>query len=381
MNIGLSRKVLARGLVLPGILCVIAACKEQAAVPQTAGPEVDVMTLQPQSIMLATEVPGRTSAFLQAEVRPQVSGTILERQFEEGTNVKAGQVLYQIDPRTYQVAFNSAKAGLSLAEALAARLRTRQDGAADDEYKWALEDVVKTRAALDKARTDLAATRIAAPISGRIGISTVNSGNEVGAGQPTALAIISQIDPICVDVTMSSTAVLHAMQERTSGTQQQATSVLAQVWLRLSDGVEYVQAGKLEFSEVPPAAGTGSVTVRAVFPNPEGELLPGMSVRVQVQEGVRSQALLVSQRSVIRDTTGQATVLVVGSDNRVEVRSVVIERVVGDQWLIGAGLQAGERIVVAGFQRVRPGTTVTPLPSRANTPKAAPKPGGVVARL
>jgi membrane fusion protein, multidrug efflux system len=390
MNIDLSLKVLARGLVLPGILCAIVACREQADVPQTVGPEVDVMTLQPQSIMLATEVPGRTSAFLQAEVRPQVTGTILVRQFEEGTNVKAGQVLYQIDPLTYQVAFNSAKAGLSLAEALAARLRAlrprdgeateQQDGDADAEYKWALEDVVKTRAALDKARTDLAATRIAAPISGRIGLSTVTSGNVVGAGQPTPLATISQIDPICVDVMMSSTAVLHAMQERTSGKQQQAASALAQVWLRLSDGVEYAHAGKIEFSEVPLAAGTGSVTVRAVFPNPEGELLPGMSVRVQVQEGVRNQALLVPQRSVIRDTTGQATVLVVGFDNRVEVRSVIIERVVGDQWLIGAGLQAGERIVAAGFQRVRPGATITPVPSRENTPKAAPKPGGVVVR-
>jgi RND family efflux transporter MFP subunit len=367
MNIGVSRKVLARGLVLPGILCVIAACREQADVPQTAGPEVDVMTLQPQSIMLSTEVAGHTSASQQAEVRPQVSGTILERRFEEGTNVKAGQVLYQIDPQTYQLAFNSAKAGLSLAEAQVARLRARQDGTADAEYKWALEDVVKTRAALDKARTDLAATRIAAPISGRIGISTVTSGNVVGAGQPSALATISQIDPICVDVTMSSIAVLH-------------TSALAQAGLRLSDGVEYAHAGKLEFPKAPPAAGTGSVIVRAVFPNPDGELLPGMAVRVQVEEGVRDESLLVPQRGVIRDTTGQATVLVVGSDNRVEVRSVTIERVVGDQWLIGAGLQAGERIVIAGFQHVRPGITVTPVPSRANTPKAAPKPGGLVAR-
>ena len=369
MNIGKSLKVLARGLVMPGILCVIAACREQADVPQTVEPEVDVMTLQLQSIMLATEVPGHISAFLQAEVRPQVSGTILERRFEEGTNVKAGQVLYQIDPRTYQVAFNSAKAGLSLAEAQAARLRAprQQDGAADAEYKWALEDVVKTRVALDKARNDLAATRIVAPISGRIGLSTVTSGNEVGAGQPAALATISQIDPICVDVTMSSIHVLH-------------TPVPAQVWLRFSDGVEYAHAGKLEFSEVPSAAATPSVTVRAVFPNPEGELLPGMSVRVQFQEGMRNEAMLVPQRSVKRDTTGQATVLVIGSDNRVEVRSVTIDRVVGDQWLIGAGLQAGERIVVAGFQRVRPGITVTPVPSRANTPKAAPKPGGLVAR-
>jgi membrane fusion protein, multidrug efflux system len=265
MNISRSGQVLTRCLILTGILGVIAACGKQADVPQTAGPEVAVMTLQPQSIMLAAEVSGHTAAVAQAEVWPQVSGTILERRFKEGTNVKAGQVLYQIDPLTYQVAFNSAKAGLSLAETLVARLRVRrpgegevteqQHGNADAEYEWALEDVVKSRAALDKARSDLAATRIAAPISGRIGISTVTSGNLVGPGQATALATILQIDPICVEVPMSSIAVPPAMQGRTSGQRQPAFSSLAQVWLRLSDGVEYAHAGKLEFSAVPAAAG------------------------------------------------------------------------------------------------------------------------------
>ena len=325
------------------------------------------MTLQPQSITLTTEVAGYTSASVRAEVRPQVSGTILRRNFEEGTDVGAGQVLYQIDPLTYQVAYDSAKAGLSLAEALAARRSSAQDDAADVEYKWAQADVVKARADVDKARIELAATRIRAPISGRVGRSTVTSGDLATAGQPIALATVLQIDPIYVDVTLSSTDILHA------------AAAPLQVRLRLSDGNEYPYAGKLEFSAVPPVAGTDSVTVRAVFPNPEGQLLPGMFVHVQVQEGVRNQALLVPQRSVIRDTTGQASVVVVNSNNRVEVRPVTIERLVEDQSLIGAGLQAGERIVVDGFQRVRPGITVTPVPFRATAPKAAGKPGGVVA--
>jgi membrane fusion protein (multidrug efflux system) len=368
-------KVLATYLTVAGVLCITAACRGQTEAPQTVRPEVDVMTLQPQSIMLTTVVPGHISAFLQAEIRPQVSGTILRRRFEEGADVKAGQVLYQIDPLTYQVAFNSAKAGLSLAETLAARLRPRlsgdgrviepQDDDADTEYKWAQADVVAARAALQRAHIDLAATRVTAPISGRIGRSTVTVGDLVGAGQLTPLANVFQIDPIYVDVTLSSTDILHVMRGRTSGKQQDATAASAQVRLRLPDGVEYAYAGKLQFSEVSAPAGAGTVTLRAVFPNPKGELLPGMSARVQVQEGVCNEALLVPQRSVTRDATGQATVLVVGSNNRVELRPVTIERMVEDQWLIGAGLQSGERIVVDGFQRVRAGITVTPVPSRA----------------
>jgi membrane fusion protein (multidrug efflux system) len=329
------------------------------------------MTLKSQIITLTTEVPGHTAAFQQAEVRPQVSGSILRRQFEEGTDVRAGQVLYQIDPRTYQVAFNSAKAGLCLAEAIqsAARLRAqrpgdpkateRQDDDADTEYKWAQADVVAARAAVDRAHIDLVATRVTAPISGRIGRSTVTSGDVVLAGQSDPLATVLQLDPIYVDVTLSATDILHVMQERTGGKRQEAVAAPAQVRLRLSDGIEYAYAGKLQFSEVPARAGTGSVTVRAVFPNPKGELLAGMSVWVQIEEGVRNQALLVPQRSVIRDTTGQASVVVVGSDNRVEVRPVTTERLVGGQWLIGAGLKTGERIVVDGLQRVRPGIAVS----------------------
>jgi membrane fusion protein, multidrug efflux system len=370
MNTGQSLKVLARSLSLAGILCTIAACRGQVDAPQTAGPEVDVMTLQPQSIALITEVPGHTSAFLTAEVRPQVSGTILRRDFAEGTDVRAGQLLYQIDPQTYRVAYNSDKAAVSLAEAIAARQRARQRSGdlrateqrgddADVEYKWAQADVVAARAALDRARTDLVATRITAPISGRIGVSTVTSGAEVTAGQPTALATILQLDPIYVDLTLSPTDMKHVMLQRTSGEEQQAGVGTAEVGLRLSEGTEYAYTGKLQLSAVPPPAGTESVTVRAVFPNPDGLLLAGMSVHAQLREGVRTLALLVPRRSVICDTTDHASVLVVGSSTRVEVRPVTTEFLVGDQWLIGSGLKAGDRIVVDPLQRVRPGITVT----------------------
>jgi membrane fusion protein (multidrug efflux system) len=359
MNIEQRLTMLAPSLTLAGILCITAACGGQPATPQTVGPELEVMTLQPQSVMLTTEVPGYTSAFLKAEVRPQVSGTILRRNFEEGADVRAGQVLYQIDPLTYQVAYNSAKAGLSLAEAIAARqpaprrsgdlsAAEKEDDDVDAEYKWAQADVVKAHAEVDKARIELAATRIRAPISGRIGRSTVAPGDEVGVGQPTALATVLQIDPICVDVTISSTDIPDVMQERTSGKQQQADGTPPQAWLRLSDGIEYAYAGTLQFSNVPTLSGTGTVTVRAVFPNPEGQLLAGMSVRVQIREGIRNKALLVPERSVIRDTTGQASVLVVGFNNRVELRHVTAERKVEGQWLIGAGLKGGERIFVDG---------------------------------
>jgi RND family efflux transporter MFP subunit len=190
---------------------------------------------------------------------------------------------------------------------------------------------------------------------------------------------VLQIDPIYVELTASSADILRLEQELSSGEQQQADVAPGQVWLRLRDGSVYAHAGRLEFSEDPALAGTGFVTVRAVFPNPEGQLLPGMSVRVQVQEGVRNQGLLVPRCSVMRDMTGQASVWVLGTSNRVEARPVTIDRMAGDQWLIGTGLKAGERIVIDGFQRVRPGITVTPAPSPANAPKAAGKPGGVVA--
>jgi membrane fusion protein (multidrug efflux system) len=387
------RMLLACSLRLSGVLCLMAACSGPADAPQTVGPEVDVMTLQPLRIALTREVPGRTSVLLSAEVRPQVTGFILRRDFKEGTDVRAGQVLYEIDPRTYQVAFNSAKASLSLAEAILLKARVgtwppgspntikQQGDNADAEYEYAQKDVATARAALDKARIELAATRVRAPISGRIGLSTVTTGDVVGANQPNALATVLQIDPIYVDVTASSTDILGLGQQLSSGEQRQADVATGAVSLQLSDGSVYSCTGKLQVSEVHTLAGTGSVSVRAVFRNPKGLLLPGMAVRLQVQDGVRDQALLVPQRSVMRDTTGQARVLVLGTNNRVEARPVTIERMVGDQWLIGAGVRAGERIVLGGFERIHPGIVITPVPSPRNAPKAAGEPGGRVRQL
>jgi membrane fusion protein, multidrug efflux system len=281
MNIDQRLRMSTRSLALAGVLCVTAACSGQANVTRRVGP---------------TEVPGYTAAVLQAQVRPQVTGMILQRQFEEGADVRAGQVLYEIDPTPYQAAVNSAKAGLSLAEAQAARLRARRSAYLrtanqqyDDEdakYEYALEDVVKARAVLDKARIELTATRVRAPISGRIGLSAVTSGSTVVANQPSALATVLQIDPIYVEIAVPFTNIPHVEQERTSGKLKRAGAAPAAVWMRLSDGSQYPYAGKLQFSKISAHDGAGPVTVKAVFPNPEGLLLPGMSVRVQVPEGI-----------------------------------------------------------------------------------------------
>ena len=343
MNINHRPGLMARGIALAAILCVTVACSGRADAPPTIGPKVIVLTLQPQNVTLTTEVAGYTSIFLTAEIRPQVGGIILQRLFEEGSDVEAGQPLYQIDPANYLAAFNRARAALSAAEAkeLAARLRAQ--------------------------------TRVTAPISGLIGNSTVASGALVTAGQSTPLTTVLLLDPIYVDVTQSPVAVQRMKQEQNSGASR------VQVRLQLADGSEYAYSGKLEFWEVSVDEGPSSISLRAVFPNPEGELLPGMSVRAQLPEGVRSEALLVPQRAVTHDASGQATVFVVGTNNRVEVRPVTAERRVGDQWLISAGLKAGERVVVDGVQRVRPGITVTPVPFPANAPEADQKSAALVA--
>lgn len=369
---------------------VLAACggkAEQAAPPP---PEVSVVTLQTQAVPLTTELPGRTTAYRVAEVRPQVGGVVLKRLFTEGGEVKAGQPLYQIDPATYQASYESAKAALARAEAQAQSARTlaeRYEGlvAANAVSKQSYDDAVaanlsaqadvaSARAALETARINLVYTKVLAPISGRIGRSSVTEGALVTAGQTTALATIQQLDPIYVDVTQPATMLLRLQREFASGQLKKVGEQQAEVKLKLEDGSAYEHAGKLQFAEVTVDPSSGSVTLRAVFPNPEGLLLPGMFVHEQIQEGIDETALLVPQQAVTRDQRGDATALVVNAESKVEPRVLQTRRTVGDQWLVTGGVKAGERVIVEGVQKVRPGAVVKAVEQGA-APAAAPQTG------
>jgi membrane fusion protein (multidrug efflux system) len=369
---------------------LLAGCDKEAAKGGSAAPPppvVGVITLQPQRVVLTTELSGRTAPCQLAEVRPQVSGIIQKRLFDEGSEVKAGQVLYQIDPATYQAALASAKAVLARAEAtlLPARLKaerylellaiqaiSQQDH--DDTQaavKQAEAEVAAAQAALENARINVQYTSIAAPISGRIGRSGVTPGALVTANQVAPLATIQQLDPIYVDVTRSSSENLQLKRQLAAKTLQTDAAGQARVKLVLEDGTFYPQPGTLKFSEVSVEESTGSVTLRTVFPNPEQLLLPGMFVRAVLEEGVNAQALLVPQRGVTRNSKGEAMVMVVGAEEKVEPRVIQVVRTVGDDWLVSEGLQAGDRVILEGLQKARPGTQVTTVPFGA--PVAAPK--------
>lgn len=340
--------------------------------PPQGPPEVGVVTLQASDVPLSTELPGRTTAYLIAEVRPQVGGILLKRLFEEGSDVKAGQPLYQIDPAPYRATLARAEASLESARLLAERYARliKQQAISQQDNDDAQSQYLQARASAESARIDLGYTRISAPISGRIGRSSVTQGALLTANQATALATVQQLDPIYVDIVQPSTALLRLKEDLASGRLQRSADGRAEVHLILENGKPYALAGKLQFSEISVDEGTGAVTLRAVFPNPQGLLLPGMFVRAQLQEGVRSQVLLVPQRGVTRDPRGQATALVVGADDKVELREVTVERSVGPHWLISAGLAAGERLIVDGVQNVRPGMPVRSVPA-ADTPAPA----------
>jgi membrane fusion protein (multidrug efflux system) len=350
--------------------------------------------VQPQRVTLTTELPGRTSAYLIAEVRPQVGGIVQKRLFTEGSDVKAGEILYQIDPATYQAAYNSAKAALSRAEAnvVNARLKaeryrelvknnfvSQQDY--DDvnaAFKLAEADVEAGKAALETARINLAYTRITAPISGRIGRSTVTDGALVTANQPAALATIQMLSSMYVDVTQSSAELLQLKQNLASGLMKNGTTDQARVKLVLEDGSAYSLSGTLKFSDVTVDQSTGSITLRAIFPNPKQTLLPGMFVRAILEEGVNDHAILVPQRGVTRSPDGNAMVMVVNGEEKVETRAIKVVRTVGDNWLVSEGLKAGDRVIVEGLQKARPGTPVKAVEFSSKTggtsaadPKAA----------
>jgi len=364
-------------LAVAAILAV--ACKKGPSGPPRGGPvEVSVVTVQPERIVLTTELPGRTSPYLVAEVRPQVNGLIRERAFEEGSNVKAGDLLYQIDPAPYQAAYDQAKAALAMAEANvpAARLRAeRLKGLVEiratgkqnyDDALAALQQaeasVESSKAAVESARINLAYTPIRAPIPGRIGKSSVTVGALVTAYQPVPLAVVQQLDPIYVDVTQSSADILRLRQNLESGNLKRSGESWSRVKLLLEDGNAYAREGKLKFRDVTVDPTTGSVTLRMVFPNPDNVLLPGMFVRAIVEEGVSEDALLAPQQGVTRDQKGLPYALVAGKDGKAEQRTLTLDRAIGDRWLVTKGLAPGDQVIVDGLQRIRPGADVKAVP-------------------
>jgi membrane fusion protein (multidrug efflux system) len=368
-------------LTLAAVAAGATACGKKADAPKgPTGPvEVGVVTLAPTAVTLTRELPGRTSAVRVAEVRARVNGIVLKRSFVEGSDVKAGQVLFQIDPAPYQAALDSARATLARAEANVAAARTQAqrftelveaNAVSKQEYDDAIAalkaseaEVAAGRAAVQTARINLGYTTVTSPVSGRIGRSQVTEGAYAQAAQATLLATVQQIDQLYVDLTQSSSEVLRLRRDLESGKLQAAGEGRAKVALLLEDGSEYPETGSLQFSDVTVDPSTGSITLRALFPNPDRLLLPGMFVRARLQEAVNPQAILVPQRAVTRDQKGQAVALVVGADGKVERRQLVTDRSVGDAWLVTSGLAAGDRVIVDGVQKVRPGAEVKPVPA------------------
>jgi membrane fusion protein (multidrug efflux system) len=376
-----------------GCLLCLTACNRQQQAPPAMVPEVATITVARQAILLTTELPGRTAPFRIAEIRPQVNGLILQRLFTEGSDVKAGQDLYQIDPAPFQAALDNAKAALGRAEAnlpaIQLRVNRYKEALADkavsqqdyDDASAALRqaeaDINYYRAMVETARINLSYSHIVSPISGRIGTSTVTDGAIVTAYQPVALATIQQLDPIYVDVPQSATELLRLQQRLKTGQIKRDETNVNKVRLILPDGSNYPLEGTLQFRDISVDPTTGSVIVRMVFPNPNGVLLPGMFVRGVVQEGVNEQAILIPQQTVSRDPKGNPIALILGSANKVEQRPLVLDRAIGDQWLVTSGLAPGEKVIAEGMQKVRPGVEVKDVPFADNRkPAAKPAPTG-----
>ncbi|GKW14439.1 multidrug resistance protein MexA [Pectobacterium carotovorum subsp. carotovorum] len=347
---------------LLAILTVVtlASCDRPPAPPQSSVPEVGIVTLATTNVPLTSELPGRTASYRVAEVRPQVGGILQKRLFEEGSLVQAGQILYQIDPAPYRAALAKAEASLESAKLLAQRYEklVKTSAISQQDRDDARSSWLQARAEVDSARIDLGYTSIRAPISGRIGRSSVTQGALLTANQTDAMATIQQLDPIYVDIPQSSTSLLKLQDEFAAGHLKKDAEQQAEVRLMLDSGREYTHPGRIRLSEVTVDESSDSVIIRAEFPNPEGRLLPGMFVRATLQEGVRENVLLVPQRGIARDPAGQASALIVGEDNKVIRKLVMTERVVGNQWLISEGLKSGDRVIVDGTQNARPGNEV-----------------------
>lgn len=393
----LLKLILTLLLVVVVAVTALGACSKSADAPAPkAAAEVGTVTMKQESQSVSTEFPGRTVAYLSADIRPQISGIIQRRLFTEGANVKQGQALYQIDPATYQAAFESAKASLAKAEATlrASKLKaeryielnkidavSKQDN--DDAQSVLSENQAAlevARAALKTAAINLDFTRITAPISGRIATSTVTSGALVVAQQSVALTTVQKIDPIYVDVTQSSIDLLRMRRELASGKIKAVGRDEAPVRLILEDGSVYANEGKLEFSGLNVNTGTGMITLRAEFPNPDGMLLPGMYVRAQLDEAVDDDAILVPQKSVSRDATGAATALILNDAGKVEQRALKIARAVGNRWWVSGGLQPGDKVIVDGLQKIKAGDSVRAIDMTAAPSNTAQITSQIVAR-
>jgi membrane fusion protein, multidrug efflux system len=361
--------VLVLGLSLVG-------CSRQKP-PMMPMPEVTAITVQPQKAVLTTELPGRTSAYRIAEIRPQVNGLIQKRLFTEGSDVNAGQVLYQIDPAPFEATVNNAKASLTRAEACLPSIKLRvqrykellEDRAvsqqefddATSSLNQAEADIQFWKASVETAKINLGYTKVTAPISGRIGKSNVTDGALVSAYQPLSLSTIQQMDPIYVDMPQSTTEMLRLNRHLKEG-RLKNNSAQNNVKLILEDGIEYPLKGTLQFRDITVDPTTGSVILRIVFPNPEGILLPGMFTRVIIEEGLQEQAILIPQQAVSRDVKGNPMTMIVDVENKVQMRMLTLDRAIGSQWLVSSGLAFGDRVIVEGIQKVRPGATVKVVP-------------------
>uniref|UniRef100_I2Q6P1 RND family efflux transporter, MFP subunit n=1 Tax=Desulfovibrio sp. U5L TaxID=596152 RepID=I2Q6P1_9BACT len=365
-------------LILLAMLLLVGCDRTPKGQAQRPTPEVSTVTITPQKVLLSTELSGRTSAFRIAEIRPRVNGLIEKRLFAEGSNVKAGQILYQIDIAPFEAAFNNATAALAEAQAKLPATRSRAERYKDllrhsalsqQDYDDAasslnqlLANINSLQASVETARINLGYTKVTAPISGRIGKSSVTDGAIVTAYQATALAAIQQLDPIYVDVPQSTAEMLRIKTRLKQGLVDPEGKDHNKVSLIQEDGTPYPLEGTLQFSDVSVDPTTGSVIVRLVFPNPDGEILPGMFVKAIIKEGVNNQAILLSQQGVSRDSKGHPFALIVNAENKVERRDLILDRAIGNDWLVTSGLAPGDRVIVEGLQMLRPGTQVKATP-------------------
>jgi membrane fusion protein (multidrug efflux system) len=366
---------------------IFTACGEQKSGPPPFVPEVTYITLQSNPVATTTELPGRTSPKLIAEVRPQVGGIIQKRLFTEGADVKAGQPLFQIDPALYQVALENAKAALARSEAQLSTVQLREARFRDllaekaisqqdyDDASATLRqiqaDIQYGRASVEAAQINLRYTAITAPISGRIGKSNVTEGALVTAHQPLALATIQQLDPMYVDVSQSTAEILRLQRQMGEGQLDSNGKNQKQVKLLLDDGTEYAHKGHLQFRDITVDPSTGSVNLRIIFPNPGGVLMPGMFVRAVVQEGIHTSALLIPQQAVSRDPRGNPLAFIINQEGKVELRPLVLDRAIGAQWLVSSGLSPGNRVIVERNQMIRPDMPVKAVPHEAAKEKSS----------